>query len=74
MIGAVLIVAAFFAALQASNSVDMNDAVGLHRFVVLLTDQIGPVFLVGIAFLGTGLIIFAVRLWLWISQPFKDKK
>ncbi len=73
-IGAVLIVAAFLAATQASNSVDTNDAAALQRFATFLTDQVGPWFFGGIAVLGTGLVILAAKLWLWISQTPKENK
>ncbi len=75
VIGAVLVVAAFLAAIQASNSVDTNDAAAMQNFLTLLTNQIGPVFFAGVGLLGTGLVILAVKLWLWTSRiPTESKE
>ncbi len=70
--GTVLVITAVFAALQASNALNPDDAVDVQNFASLLLNQIGPLFFAGLALLGTGALIFAVKFLLWVSSTPKE--
>jgi hypothetical protein len=73
LIGTALIIAAVYMAVQAGNYLNTNDAVAVHNFVALLTNQVGPIFFVGIGLLGAGLVILAVKFLLWTRLTPKEQ-
>jgi hypothetical protein len=70
--GTVLVIIAVFAALQASNGLNSNDAAAVQNFASFLLNQIGPLFFAGLALLGTGVLILAVKFLIWISSSPKQ--
>jgi hypothetical protein len=70
--GTVLVIIAVFAALQASNGLNPNDAAAVQNFASVLLNQIGPLFFAGLALLGTGALILAVKFLIWISSSPKQ--
>jgi hypothetical protein len=70
--GTVLVIIAVFAALQASNCLNSNDAAAVQNFASFLLNQIGPLFFAGLALLGTGVLILAVKFLIWISSSPKQ--
>ncbi len=73
LIGTALIIGTVLAAIQASNTLNINDATAVHNFATFLTDQIGPIFFAGIGLLGIGLLILVVKFLLWTSQTPKQE-
>jgi hypothetical protein len=68
IVGAALTLWTAYVGFSAGDSLNTNDRAAVNGFLSLLTEWIGPLLFAGLAVLAAGLLVLAVKFFLWMGH------